>query len=185
VHSDCLSQAEGHWLARLQDSVEGTRSERPTVARNHLQSGPGVIGAIRIGPSPVHGRGVFAARAFEAGDIVEVCPGLVLDRGASGAFADFAMAFDEPRHGPFAPGAAWVGEAQRELMVLPLGAGAVYNHMAKKVGSNVAWSLSPRAGAVVLRAQQQIPEGAELFIDYGRGYWADRRHVERKRLGAA
>jgi len=120
-------------------------------------------GAIRWGRSHVHNRGVFAAAAFDVGDIVELCPAIVLDQAADGAFDDFTMEFDDS-WGPDASG--------KSFSVLSLGFGALYNH--RDPGFNVAWGWLGGFGLVEMRASREIEEGEELFISYGPAYWRSR-----------
>mmetsp|Transcript_16464 Transcript_16464/g.52675 ORF Transcript_16464/g.52675 Transcript_16464/m.52675 type:complete len:470 (-) Transcript_16464:97-1506(-) len=71
----------------------GGTSWLPAVADVHA-------GAVCVGYSRIHGRGVFAARDFAAGDVVELCPALVVDELARGAFDDFVMTFAEGESAP-------------------------------------------------------------------------------------
>uniref|UniRef100_A0A7S4VAH6 SET domain-containing protein n=1 Tax=Alexandrium monilatum TaxID=311494 RepID=A0A7S4VAH6_9DINO len=134
----------------------------PWSPRPALQAGL-TAGAVRWGRSPVHERGVFAAVPFETGDVVELCPAIVLDEAASGVFDDFTMEFSD----------MWgQGRLQKKFSVLALGFGALYNH--RDPGFNVVWGWLEGFGVVEMRAVRDIEEGEELFISYGEGYWASR-----------
>lgn len=56
----------------------------------------GARGRPQVRASPVHGRGVFADRGYSRGDVLELCPALVLDGPSLSMFADYAMSFDRP-----------------------------------------------------------------------------------------
>src|SRR3954452_214123 len=59
---------EGREIARVRSVPD--RGRRGAMAVRARMSRDGVF----VGLSPVHGRGVFAARSFEPGDLIEECP---------------------------------------------------------------------------------------------------------------
>lgn len=122
-------------------------------------------GAARLGNSPVHGRGVFAATTLRENDVVELCPGLVIDEGSQGPLQDFAMLFFEH--------SLSYREAAKPISVIALGHGAMYNH--KNPGYNLEWGFVEGFDIIEMRAARDIEEGEELFISYGANYWKDRR----------
>lgn len=106
---------------------------------------------LSIRKSPIHGYGVFADRAIEAGALIEEC--LLLFRKIRDA---------EYRDYYFTTG---------EQSVLPLGYGSIYNH-ADKPNANFSFDL--RHGLLVVRANRFIEKGEEILIEYGEGWFSCR-----------
>ena len=103
---------------------------------------------LRIDESPTGaGRGVFAARAFAAGDEIERCPMLVVDgeRGASLAHGAEGYVFN------------WGDEST----ALALGFGSLYNHSFRP---NATTLETP--DELVITALRTIEAGEEIFINY-------------------
>lgn len=85
------------------------------------------------GKSPIHGRGVFALQDFAKGDIVQLCPALVLDGPTAEGLESYCMNF---RVAPTDPAA---GEAY-PVAVLSLGIGSLFNH---SVDPSINWNYVP------------------------------------------
>jgi uncharacterized protein len=101
------------------------------------------------------GRGVFATRAFAAGEDVEICPTVELPRDeTTGVLADYV--FDSER-----------GD---DLVVLVLGYGMLYNH----ADAPNLESEQDGAGVVTFSAARAIAPGEELRISYGDEWWSAR-----------
>jgi SET domain-containing protein len=101
------------------------------------------------------GRGVFAARAFAAGEEIEVCPTVELPRHeAKGLLADYV--FDSAR--------------SRRSVLLVLGYGMLYNH---SEDPNVEYDQDD-AGVVTFYAARDVAAGEELTITYGDEWWSGR-----------
>lgn len=96
------------------------------------------------------GRGVFAARAFRRGEVIEVCPVIPL-----------------PEPAPEDPGRVleryvfWWGENGRAIA---LGYGSLYNH-----SSTPNAKFTPRESRtdIVIRATRDIVADEQILIDYG------------------
>lgn len=97
---------------------------------------------------PDMGRGVFAARPFRAGEVVEVCPVIVLatGEGAAGTLADYVF--------------CWGDDGR---LAVALGHGSLYNHSATP---NAAFDADFDRREVVFRAARAIEAGEQIFIDY-------------------
>jgi hypothetical protein len=101
------------------------------------------------------GRGVFSTRDIEAGEIVEVCPVLVL----AGGFKDLPM---ELRRAVFAWGELTGGP---DANVIALGYGGIYNHANP---ANLKYDADAEARCMVFCAAQDIPAGTEMTINFNR-----------------
>ena len=101
------------------------------------------------------GRGVFAVRAIEAGQTIEVCPTLEVPAAdVSGRLLDYV----------FESG------TDAEASVLMLGYGMLYNHSA----SPTAEYVEHGDGEVAFLALRDIEPGEEVTIDYGEEWWSTR-----------
>jgi hypothetical protein len=101
------------------------------------------------------GRGVFALRDFREGEVVEICPTVVLaDEDVEGVVRNYAFSARQPGK-----------------LLLVLGYGMLYNHSAEP-------NLFHRsAGRLLIEfvALRDIAAGEELTHDYGPEYWDDRK----------
>ena len=103
-----------------------------------------------------HGRGVFATAHGSAGQVLEVCPALVMSRRDTAmmdatAVRDYVVAWDEAR------------------TAVAFGLLAMCNH---DCSANAALEVheSPAGHAVSLVATGPIVPGQEVTIDYGRDH---------------
>ena len=112
--------------------------------------------AVAVGPSAVHGRGVFATRAIAELEVVEVCP-VVRCRAedVGGVLRHYAYSVDDNPGG-------------RQLA---LGLGMMYN---SSPDPSLATYQDP-GGYLCHYATRDVRAGEELFIDYGEGWWAQRK----------
>ena len=118
---------------------------------------------VSVAQSPGRGRGVFAARQFEAGETIEVCPAIVLSE------AD-ARTLDATRLYDYYFG--W-GEDGIEAAIV-LGYGSLYNH---SVTPNAEHRKNFAAGMLSIVAVRAIAAGEEIFIRYETGKGVDRPAV--------
>jgi uncharacterized protein len=102
------------------------------------------------------GRGVFALRAFRAGEVIEVCPALVVPAD-QWRHVKRTTLFDYVFDWPHPPGSVAVA----------FGFGSLYNHDAE--GWNARFTLRPARREIVLRAAVPIGAGAQILIDYQYG----------------
>lgn len=116
-----------------------------------------------VSPSPIHGDGVFAARSFEAGELVECCPVVVCPPQQEALLAETAL------RGLYF---TWKNDA----IAVALGFGSLYNHSWEP---NARYELDHRRKVVRFLAVTAIEEGEEVTINYtgdpdGRGeLWFD------------
>src|SRR3954463_13191066 len=100
-----------------------------------------------VGLSRVHGRGVFAARSFEPGQVIEECPVLlvpaptVADLGLDG----YCFEWDEER------------------CAIALGSGSLYNHSWRP---NARYDHDHELDVVTYTAVRSIAAGDEITVNY-------------------
>lgn len=112
---------------------------------------------IVVGPSPVHGRGVFAGRDLAAGEAVHVAPVVLLDDTEHELLASTALD-------------GYVYDWADGGVALALGYGSLFNHAADP---NCEYSLAPDDHpawpALVYATRRVVPAGEELTVDYSGG----------------
>lgn len=123
-------------------------------------------------PSPLHGRGVFAATDLRAGTIVEVAPVVVVDREAGDAEGggDLARYLFE-----------WDVDDAASAYAVALGIGSLFNHRGDPScryeriddGEQLAETLGPAspfgaalAPALIFTTTREVAADEELTIDY-------------------
>jgi uncharacterized protein len=102
---------------------------------------------LRVAPSPVHGRGVFAARRFRPGDLIEECPIVLVP-------ADRAVAL---RLG------GYCFEWSEDEVAVTLGYGSLYNH---SWDPNARYDHDHTRDVVSYTAIHHIEAGDEITINY-------------------
>eukprot|EP00812_Abedinium_dasypus_P011110 NODE_4689_length_650_cov_178.157983.p1 GENE.NODE_4689_length_650_cov_178.157983~~NODE_4689_length_650_cov_178.157983.p1 ORF type:complete len:199 (+),score=33.65 NODE_4689_length_650_cov_178.157983:3-599(+) len=121
----------------------------------------------------LHPHGVFADADFKEGEIVEMCPCLVLDYNGASCMVD--NCFYLP------PIEVDLGDRtivkRGERWVLPLGNGSIYNHLPAGQ-DNVTWFYDETTQCVIYVAslpdgKKKIERNEELCFDYGEDYWND------------
>lgn len=109
---------------------------------------------IEVRPSR-YGRGVFATRRFDEGELVESCPTVeVPGSDVTGPLRDYIFSSVNEGH-----------------VVLVLGYGMLYNHSAD---ANLEYLQGDDASTVDYYATRDIAKGEELTIDYGGEWWGSR-----------
>jgi hypothetical protein len=103
----------------------------------------------RVGPSPVHGAGVFATRDFAVGEVIERCPVLVISDEDEEHIAGTAL-----------DGYCYTWE---EGLALALGFGSLYNH---STTPNARYWTMPEEGLIEVVAHRPIAAGDEISINY-------------------
>ena len=99
------------------------------------------------------GRGVYATRDIEPGEMVEVCPVLFV----AGPFDDLPL---ELRRAVFAWGPLTGGP---DANVIALGYGGIYNHANP---ANLRYDADAEARCLLFCAAEAIPAGAEMTINF-------------------
>mgnify|MGYP000090525023 CR=1 FL=1 len=115
-------------------------------------------GSIRVGPSKVSGRGVFATGKIRKGAIIERCPTLeVSEQEIGGELLNYVF---------------YGSTESRRLVVM--GYGMLFNHSPEP---NVAYYREEMQSGpeMVLYALREIADGEELFYNYGEEWWATRQ----------
>lgn len=109
--------------------------------------------AIYVGLTAGRGRGVFAARAYAAGEEIEVCPVIVCGGAEATALLDRTELFNYYF--------AW-GEGD-EGCAIALGFGSLYNHSYRPNADHVR---NFPEGTVTVTACRPIAAGEEITINY-------------------
>jgi uncharacterized protein len=110
---------------------------------------------VEVGRSPGRGRGVFATRRFEEGDVIEVCPAIVLS-------AHDARRLDGTRLYHYYFG--WGPDGRQAAIAL--GYGSLYNH---SVTPNAAYHKDTETETISFIATKAILPGEEIHITYNPG----------------
>src|SRR6516162_6914291 len=118
---------------------------------------------ITIGNSEGRGRGVFAARRFEAGETIEVCPVIALSETD-------ARTLDGT--GLYAYYFGWGKEGK--AAAIALGYGSLYNH---SPSPNALHQKHVSEGTMSVVAVRRIDRGEEIFIRYDTGAGGDMQQM--------
>ena len=119
--------------------------------------------SLYAGPSAIHGVGVFAARPFAPGDLVECCPVVVCPDGQEALLEETAL------RGLYF---TW----EDDEVAVALGYGSLYNH---SWTANASYDTDFELAVVRILAFRPIEAGDEITINYtghpdGRGdLWFD------------
>jgi hypothetical protein len=105
---------------------------------------------LAVGPSPIHGTGVFARRAFAPDDVIETCPVIVCEAG------DEELLEQTNLRGLYFH---WDGDG----VALALGFGSLYNHA---WGSNARYEPDPAHDLIRFICVRPIVSGDEVTINY-------------------
>jgi uncharacterized protein len=128
---------------------------------------PGVRpGDLYVTSSLLHGQGVFAARSFMPGVIIEICPVLIVP-AAQRAALDTTLLYDHYYE--------WKDEAG-----LALGFGSLYNH---SFDPNACYRQHIDRGLVIVTALRDIAKDEEITINYN-GDPADQSSVWYEKEGS-
>ena len=101
-----------------------------------------------------YGRGVFADKEFVKGDLIEVCPVLLLSEH------DIHMAW--VAHSSMLE--RYYFDYDEKHSAIALGYGSLYNH---SNNANANYSSNTLDQEVVIYARKKIKKGSQIFINYG------------------
>lgn len=120
---------------------------------------------IEVREAPGKGRGVFAKSRIKAGEIIEVCPVIILSEEEYDTISEISLG-----HYVF----CFPGEKQKTKDVnkwkracVALGWGSLYNH---SFTPNSEWELDPQKRTLTYIALRDIRKGEEILHHY---YWPD------------
>ncbi|MAN67315.1 SET domain-containing protein-lysine N-methyltransferase [uncultured Hyphomonas sp.] len=116
---------------------------------------PGYTSPVEVRQSPFHGRGLFAAVSFEAGDLIATYPLLILSQEDTAAIRGTQI-----HHYVF-----YVDENDQGQMraAVAFGLISMCNHSPE---ANAEFTVDADAQTVTLSASTNIPLDAEILIDY-------------------
>jgi len=106
---------------------------------------------IYVDDSPISGRGVFANRNFELGEIIEFCPMLILPEKD-------VTSIDETELWNY-----YFLWGEKEIAIA-LGYGSLYNHSEQ---NNAEQEMYFEEKIMAIKAKTHITQGDEILIDYG------------------
>lgn len=107
-----------------------------------------------IAPSEKEGRGVFTTTELHKGDVIEICPLLIIPES------------DLPKINPTILYDYYFINPINNSGCIALGYGSLYNHSFK---NNAEVVFDPVQNELEIRCTKTIPEGEEILIDYSNG----------------
>lgn len=107
-----------------------------------------------------YGRGVFANKNYEIGDIIELAPYIEdSTNNFKGVIRDYMFSKND----------------DRIISVIAFGFASMYNHSDI---SNAEWKIDDNF--VIIKCVKPIKKDEEIFINYGNQYWETRNNLEKK-----
>ncbi len=106
-----------------------------------------------IGRSPGLGRGVFSRNAILAGEVIEVCP-VILVPTSELIHLDKTVVYN------------YYFVWNNEHVAVALGYGSIYNHNKKP---NAIFEYQFISNEIIFKATRTIPANSEIFVDYTAG----------------
>mmetsp|Transcript_96048 Transcript_96048/g.299112 ORF Transcript_96048/g.299112 Transcript_96048/m.299112 type:complete len:638 (-) Transcript_96048:46-1959(-) len=119
-------------------------------------------GFVMHGTSHLHGRGVFATRTTEPGQLIESNPIIQMDEAGAEALISYRWGAKNRGAGPF---------------YIPMGNGCLYNHSERQ---NAHAQLDLGRNVLELVALEQLHVGQEVLVNYGSDYFTDDYDGHRK-----
>lgn len=113
---------------------------------------------IQIRPSLLTGRGVFAEKRIEKGEVIEECPVLLLTEECK-SIQNYYFRWSE----------------KQAINALPLGYALLYNHADSP---NAEWRIDPDQNLFIIRALYDISADDEILVDYGDKWFQARKLVK-------
>jgi len=129
------------------------------ISRGNASSIAPHVADITIGHSEGRGRGVFAARRFEPGETIEICPVITLSESDARTL-DNTVLYD------YYFGWGRDGKAA----AIAFGYGSLYNH---SPAANAMHRKHQADGLISITAVKSIEPGEEIFIRYDTGTGGD------------
>lgn len=117
---------------------------------------PAGAAPLRVGPSTIHGRGVFATCDVAPGETLEFGSVLVFPKeglGGKNLLVDYVFYFDDVS------------------IALLLGQSSLCNH---DTDPNAEVSIDRKKMSFILRSRRSIRTGDEILVHYGPRYWTKR-----------
>jgi len=106
------------------------------------------------------GRGVFAEREIRAGEVVDICPVLILSPDENRAYIEKTSLYHYTYNWP----ASQADGRQITTQAIVFGLGSMFNH---SMNQNVGWERNVEQQIITYKALRDIPLGEELCISYG------------------
>lgn len=134
--------------------VVGIHQPSGLLRRSHTQHS---TSKVAFGKTPDKGIGVYAKTSLRNGEVVEIAPLLLVDSDA--------MAVDNLNDYIFTV------NKEKDIYAIALGYGSLYNHDEKP---NADWHIDIENEQLRIVAIEDIQEGQEVTVSYGKSYWETR-----------
>lgn len=105
---------------------------------------------IYVGPSQLHDRGILAKKTFYPGQVIEVCPVLVIPKEQSNHI-DSTVLYD------------YYYSWENEDTAICLGLGSLYNH---SYNPNAEYTKNTEDRSITIICRRQIRQGEEVTLNY-------------------
>jgi hypothetical protein len=146
----------------MEGSSDGANEEKPRIELPaHTK--------IRLGYSEIQGRGVFATGDIEEGELIERCPMVPLS---------WRMKY---HHDPVIWKYCFTHscpcprcDEHGGLFLMVLGYGQIYNH---QDANNAKINFDLKNSVADIVALESISKGSEIFVNYGKDYFKNRKHI--------
>lgn len=109
-------------------------------------------GKIFVKKSSMHGYGVFAAKSYKKGELIEQCYAIIT-RGGDKTLEDFYF------------------DAKKRKYALLTGFGSIYNHSDEP---NADYTINVHKRLATFKAAKRIAKGEEIFVSYGDEWFSSR-----------
>lgn len=105
-------------------------------------------------------RGLFATKNYKKNDVIEICPTLIMNR-------------DEVSNSNILNYHFFQGNNKKNSL-LSLGYCSIINHSDSK--QNCTWKVSKDDNTITMYATKPIVKGEELYSNYGKSYWSNKKN---------
>jgi len=112
---------------------------------------------VAFGNTPDHGIGVYAKDSITNGEVIEVCPLILVDSDvmAVDTLNDYVFTINKTE----------------DLYAVALGYGSLYNHAEQP---NADWNIIIDKAEIRFIAKEDIQAGQQITVSYGSDYWNSR-----------
>ena len=136
----------------------------------------GLSSPVFLKKSGHRGIGVFAAKAFTKGELIEMCHAIIYEWQAKyqrdAAISRYAYSLGcHCNPGPTNPPCLLNCPVNGTRYIMPMGFGACYNSADKEEDANARYEIIANKPAIFYYAVKDISEGEEIVTWFGKGYY--------------